>query len=487
MRRGVIVFVACLALAGRVAVGQSQLKQSVYDRLDRVRRVKKKQLTDYLARIEAKAEKVGQDELMLAFFDIQNRLYQASRTQPPPAELKREIETLQKRVGDHYLNNYLCFYDILFVNRQGDIVYTIRKETDYHKNIFRGRLAETALSKCLKESPTESFVDYEFYEATRDPSAFIVEPVYKKEKLIGWFVLQCAIRKINSMFSHHKELGQTGEVFLVNRERQMLTDSRFFGETSILKRHLSRRNIEAKFREKKGHKIVTDYRGRRALSSFEVCPVLDSRWLLISKIDEDEVLTEYYQQHKKELAPKLLEAIEKQAPAFVEPLSFEGPKRRVDMDDFRKASGKQVLHTFGVATCTALVAQCPDRTAYMAHLSNYDRTYGGDGTDLVPNIVRRIKRFDLYPYQLGQVRFVIVARHLNSVMGTVDALLEEGFFLSQIRILYNPRADYARVFHDCDSATTLAVWRTENKDTRHHQTPEKATDLGELLKGLVEY
>jgi hypothetical protein len=80
-------------------------------------------------------------------------------------------------------------------------------------------------------------------------------------------------------------------VFLVNRDRLMLTDSRFQSETSILRQHLSEQNISAKFAEGRGHKIITDYRGQRALTSFEVCPVLDKEWLLIAKIDEDEVVT----------------------------------------------------------------------------------------------------------------------------------------------------------------------------------------------------
>jgi hypothetical protein len=136
-----------------------------------------------------------------------------------------------------------------------------------------------------------------------------VEPVFKEGRLEGWFVLQCAINKISSMFTEEKGLGATGEVFLVNRHQYMLTESRFSKEVSTLNLHLSRDNIEAKFSEKAGHKMVTDYRGFRALTSFEVCRIGSSEWLLIAKIDESEIVTEQYRKRKRDLNKALSRAL----------------------------------------------------------------------------------------------------------------------------------------------------------------------------------
>ncbi|MCP4575955.1 MAG: hypothetical protein GY846_06700 [Deltaproteobacteria bacterium] len=170
----------------------------------------------------------------------------------------------------------------LFIDGDGDIFHTIRRQGDYHKNIFEGELAITTLARQLTNHPDETFVDYEYYSVSDEPSAFFVEPVLKDGCLEGWFVLQCAINKINNMFTQEKGLGATGEVFLVNRHQYMLTESRFSKETSILNRHLSSENIETKFRERSGRKMVTDYRGVRAFTSFEVCHIGASEWLLIA-------------------------------------------------------------------------------------------------------------------------------------------------------------------------------------------------------------
>ena len=112
--------------------------------------------------------------------------------------------------------------------------------------------------------------------------------------------------------------------FLVNKNCYMLTDSRFYGETNILKKNLSKDNIESKFSEKKGHKTVTDYRGYRVLSSFEVVHVLNSKWLIVAKIDEDEILTEYYKKNKAKLQLQIIEAFKKQSNILCGGIAIDG-------------------------------------------------------------------------------------------------------------------------------------------------------------------
>lgn len=425
---------------------------------------------------------------MLGFFHLKNKYYQYQKTQTPPESLAQTIEDLKNKINKHYIRHYLSFYDILFINKHGDIFYTVRKQEDYHKNIFQGDLSKTALAQQLKQHPNETFVDYQYYSVSDEPSAFIVEPVLKEGVFEGWLVLQCAINKINNMFTQDKGLGATGEVFLVNKQNYMLTDSRFFGESSILKRHLSRENIESKFSERSGHKIVTDYRGFRALTSFDVCQIGNSEWLLIAKIDENEIITEQYKKKRETLAQNIIESLGKVTPRDCGMIT-PGPKLNVvDMDEFRKVTGGEMICTYGVSTCTAVIISYPDKFSYMGHISNLDRIYGGETTDLISHIFKQIKTFDIYKYELRKLRVTVIANHIESVMSTIDRLIEEGLFLSQIKFMHNHKAQYANVLHDYSNNHTFVEWLMDrNTGDKLRQCSLDVKTIDDVVKPLMDY
>lgn len=490
MRRNVILLAGmCLLGPAWAASGSTAIKTATYERLDAIRENKRQQLLEYMDGITALAESAARDEVMLDFFRIKDRYYRLQRSSPPPPDLARRIEDLKTGIRDHYLRHYLSFYDILFVNEAGDVFHTIRRQGDYHKNLFEGELATTSLSRQLREHPNSRFVDFEYYAVSDEPSAFLVEPVRSEGVLDGWLVLQCSINKINNMFTEAKGLGATGEVFLVNREQYLLTESRFSKEPSILNLHLSRTNIEAKFREGAGHKVVTDYRGHRALSSFEVCHIGNSEWLLIAKIDEAEIITEQYRARRERLRTDLTERLRAQAPQPSPSLRVESEVTVVDIDEFRKAAGSELLCTYGVSTCTALVVSLPGHFAYLGHLSNRDVVYGGASTDLVGHIFKRIDTFDIYDYQRRALQATIVANHVDSVVGIIDKLVDEGLLLSQITFL-TAEAAYGNVIHDYRENQTLVEWTVRpaagaGRIVRHGATG--APTVGQITEALLRY
>ncbi len=463
------------------------IKTETFQRLDKIRQDKKQQLFEYLEGVIKNAHAISSDELMLDFFHIKKKYYRLKKFSPPPAVLQHLIEDLKKGVRGRYLLHYLSFYDILFIDENGDIFHTIRRQEDYHKNIFEGPLAKTSLARRLTHHPGETFVDYEYYCVSDEPSAFFVEPVFKEGRLEGWFVLQCAINKINNMFTAEKGLGATGEVFLVNRHQYMLTESHFSKESSILNRHLSRENIDAKFREKSGNKIVVDYRGFRTLTSFEVCDIGASEWLLIAKIDEAEIVTEQYRKKKKELRDAMVRGLQRQKRQTCTPMGIAGKVVAVDMDEFRKVDGNEMICTYGVSTCTAVVVSFPGKFAYMGHISNLDVAYGGKSTDLIEHMFKRIKTFDIYEYERRKLFVTVIANHPESIANIIDKLVEQGLLLSQIKFMYAD-SEYGNVIHDYLDNRTLVEWCTDKENNgKVRQCGWDVQPVSEVVKPLIGY
>jgi hypothetical protein len=158
------------------------------------------------------------------------------------------------------------------------------------------------------------------------------------------------------------------------------------------------------------------------------------------------------------------------------------------MDEFRKAHGDDVLHTRGVSTCTAAVASDPGRFAYLTHLSVYDRLYGGNGADLLGFMFRQMRTFDVYPYERRRLKYVFAAPHTQSIGAGIDKLVDSGVLLSQIRFLYNGKAEYGNVYHSVCSDETAVEWVVNRQEgiTRWQRAADVAS-VGDTYKKIVRY
>ncbi len=459
------------------------LVATTYAQLDQLRDRKLAQLRNYVARIEGLAHQARQDPVLLEFFGIKRSFLELQGQAPPPAAARSALAEAEARLRDHALSRYPAFHDILFIDHAGKIFHTIRHESDHGQELFATRLRESGLGQHLQGKPGGGFVDYEWYEASGEPSAFLVEPV-SDDGRGGWLVLQVTIGKLNRIFDRQRDLGTTGEVFLVNQQRLMLTDSRFYAHSSILRQHLSRANISSKFAEGRGHKIVTDYRDERALTAFEVVSVLGSQWLLIAKIDEDEVITRAWRRRELESALLATAATERASP-MAPPPPVPGALR-VDLDEFHRADPGQTLVTFGVSTCTAVLVGRPGHFAYLGHASPYDRIYGEGDMDLVAHMLERVRRFEVYPCEVRELRAVVVAPHRRSAQQVVDRLLGAGLFLDQITFVHDPGASRADIRHDPAAGVTLVRWVDADGRDRWVDA-SRLPDLGRLAERILGY
>ena len=485
-----LIVVTMLACASTALADKSPYEWA-FVRLDYARQEKVRQFKHFCDQVHQAAGRAAQDPALLGFFDV-NRRYEDLKQQGhrPPEELVGQIEDLRREFTDHYIRNYLCFYDILMVDPNGNIFYTVRKESDFQHSLLEKEWTDTPLARLLEAGPQEeAFLDFHYYAASDEPAAFFVEPLHKDGRLIGWLVLQYAINKVNSLFAGVEKLGATGETILVNRHGYMLTESNFQGESTILTMRLDDQNIQPKFAQGHGHRMVVDYRGHGALTSFEVIDFLKTQWLIVAKVDEDEIVTEHFQQHQQYYTDRLLRvltATEAQHTSEKPALADDRKVIKVDMDEFVRASHNESLHTVGVSTCTAVIATYPGKFGYLAHISPNDKVYGGDATNILAHVIKKIKTYDIYKYERDRVRFVIVARHGDSLSRIVNKLVAEGFLLSQLSVLHGPSGHYANVTYDYVSDRISVEWvANQASNERTVQYGGNAQNLGRIVKRLI--
>jgi hypothetical protein len=482
------VILVPLLLAGSARAGKSPYDWALI-RLDYAREEKLEELRRFCDRIHALARKAARDEMVIGLFEILRQKSQVQEDLPPA--INQQVEAITAKFQRYYLENYLAFYDILFIDPAGSVVHTIRNRHILGRHVSEIEHGPNTLWQCLRERPTEErFVDFHFYEPSSEPAAFFVEPVFKDGTLIGWIALQCAINKANNILAWTQDLGLTGETFLVNRDGFMLTESSFEGSSTILKKKLDDRNIQAKFAQRNGHRTVIDYRGQEALSSFEAVEFLGTEWLVVAKIDKSEVVTDHFARNRRYYADRLVDYLNKHP---VGPLQEADPTPpgttlRVDMDEFLRAADGERLHTFGVSTCTALLVSHPGKFAYLAHISPKDRIYGQHETNLLGRMIRRVETFDVYPYERQQVLFTFVAPHYEGLLPAIDLLVEEGFLLSQVRVLCNPDARCATVDYGYAEDELLVRWSLRHAVSARegsHSTRDTC-NIGSIIQEFIE-
>ena len=221
------------------------------------------------------------------------------------------------------------YYDLFLINNNGDIVYSVRKESDFATNLRLGPYARSSLATAFKEAQRQNsgyvaLSDFSFYDASYgEPAAFAATPIYNDTDLIGVLAIQIPSDKINAVMTSNGEweeegLGKTGETFLVgNDEPQPLlrSDARKLLEspeeyykileaqqvdtekvdrierleTSVLSQPVTNEAIESAIAGQSGVRTITNDLGEESLSAYAPLDLRGLNWVIISEIDSAEI------------------------------------------------------------------------------------------------------------------------------------------------------------------------------------------------------
>ena len=166
--------------------------------------------------------------------------------------------------------------DMFLIDTQGNVVFSLKKETDFATNLRTGPWRDSGLARAVTPLlhdaiPKQlSFADYSQYAPSQMQAAsFIAMPVFDEEKqqFLGVVAIQLPIAKINELMMDKTGMGETGEVIVVGKDGWMLTDSRFSKESAVLKKQINAKPSETVLAGKTATLITPDYRGIEVIAS----------------------------------------------------------------------------------------------------------------------------------------------------------------------------------------------------------------------------
>lgn len=193
------------------------------------------------------------------------------------------------------------YYDLLLIDRYGQIRFTILEETDLGENIHGEALRHTQLARVVDAATTimqTEISNFAYYPPSGDYAAFIASPVFSGGRILGVIVLQIDQRTLHRVINQYQGIGETGDILagtMTDGRLVITTPSRF--DADLLLQTVDESQFEplaAGLRGSQGGGTLINHRGREVLAEWRYLPSLN--WGLVVMIDTDEVYaaTAYY-------------------------------------------------------------------------------------------------------------------------------------------------------------------------------------------------
>ena len=266
------------------------LTSSSYAQLLAVRQIKRNQVQNYLAERFADTNVLRNRPTVLKSIVRLEEAFDSGGVNGP------EYRAAEQEYGPlfvHYQKTY-GYHDLLLIANDGDIVFTVKKESDLGENLVRGALSTTNLAEAFRRRGEGAILtDYEMYEPSGIAASFVLGQIRDQSgKPVGAIAMQINTEKIDEMMQERAGMGETGESYLVGPDKLMRSNSRFLRElgmeSTLLKLRVDTQAVNSALGGSEGQEIIQDYRKKRVLSSWAPLDIPGIKWVIVTEIDEAE-------------------------------------------------------------------------------------------------------------------------------------------------------------------------------------------------------
>lgn len=265
-----------------ITISNNALEQQAFNQLTSIKNIKATEIRNYFAQSKADLSLIASSWTNMD--DVTN----AELAEQKHDYFKRFIETNQ-------------YYDLFLIDLNGDIFYSVAKESDYQTNLLDGPYAQSGLASLFNKTTLNqrfNIVDFSAYApSNNEPAAFIAQPITQNGEIKGVIALQLSINKINTLMQQREGMGETGESYIVGQDHRMRSDSfldpvgrsvkaSFAG--NITDNGVSTLAVTKGLSGISNTEIIQDYNDNAVLSAYMPINFGDISWVLISEIDAAE-------------------------------------------------------------------------------------------------------------------------------------------------------------------------------------------------------
>jgi methyl-accepting chemotaxis protein len=172
------------------------------------------------------------------------------------------------------------YADIIIADTSGRIILTTSKEEEDQEG------TDISSYSYFREGGKGLYVSDIFHERGHESKMIIANPVKGEDgRLLSVLLLEINAEGVNEVMKKRTGLGETGETYIVGKDKLMRTDSQFI-PNAALKQLVDTEGVRAALEGKEGHGEYKDYRGKKVVGSYRWMP--EREWALIAEIDASE-------------------------------------------------------------------------------------------------------------------------------------------------------------------------------------------------------
>ncbi|GLS82434.1 ATP-binding protein [Paraferrimonas haliotis] len=294
-----LLFLSLLPLAITTAVlvhhSKEALSDSAFTHLEYVRDTKKQRVLNYFARLESEARVLADSRNIANTLQAFDELVDSTVVD---IQAFKALEQQGTRQGFEQFLEEFDYYDLMLVNRQGDVVYSVRQEPDFTSNLLANPNPDNLLGQHLASAINDVVItDFGYYPSTsKTILGFVIAPISTPEGHWGSLVLKFTPNELNTIMLERSHLLPSHEVYLVGPDKKMRSDSYLDPYKRTVSASFAnpseglvetRASLEA-LRGVSGEDIIFDYRNVPVLSAYTPVDVPSGQWALIAEVNEDE-------------------------------------------------------------------------------------------------------------------------------------------------------------------------------------------------------
>ena len=185
--------------------------------------------------------------------------------------------------------NYGYLYDVLLIDTDGNILYSVEQEDDFGANLLHGRYSQTKFADAFRQTMEDEkvhFSDLEFYRTSdKIVTGFLTAPIINKySELIGSLAIQIKLDKIYALFNDSKYERDFKEFshYLVGSDGVLR--SKIMNDSEILRLKVGSKQLELLNLEDDENAVsYKNIKGEDVLGIHENIDILGVKWILVSE------------------------------------------------------------------------------------------------------------------------------------------------------------------------------------------------------------
>ena len=272
------------------------LRQEAFAKLAAVEATKKSQVEDYLNVMRAQLKILKDDPYVMQALVELDAAFEEAGDRVDSAAWITLAQKYDGRMHDVMVDN--GWYDLFLLHTDGDVVYTVQRESDLGMIIPDSELANSSLGRAFQAAQTMgaeeiAIGDFAPYAPSGgEQAAFMVAQMRDERGVLqGYAAFQIPIDQINHIVQERAGMGESGENYLVGRLDGVtsLRSDRVVKSGSVGDAK-SGADIDAALSGLSGEAIKLGSSGVLEITAFAPLEIAGLDWVIISTISVEEIL-----------------------------------------------------------------------------------------------------------------------------------------------------------------------------------------------------